>query len=114
MRISDNRRRYGKLKKMRNQEKVCQSFPHKTNRLENARKKSQGMVNFYRSMLEEEEAKHDAAVQAASKGVPSKGLKPPEEIEIETPREKKLADEARQINAKLGSEAVLINDEGEV
>jgi len=89
-------------------------FVDKTNNLENARKKSQGMASFYRSMLDEDEAKHDAAVLAASKAVAAKGLKPPEEIEVETPREKKLADEARQINAKLGSEAILINDEGEV
>jgi len=62
----------------------------------------------------EEESKHDAAVLAASKIAIEKEVKPAEEIEIEPPREKKLADEARQINAKLGSEAILINDEGEV
>jgi coiled-coil domain-containing protein 55 len=35
-------------------------------------------------------------------------------MEVEIPREKKLADEARKINSELGTDAVLINDEGEV
>lgn len=65
-------------------------------------------------MLEEEESKHDAAVQAASKAVIGKGRKSSDEMEVEVTREKQLADEARQLNAKLGSEAVLLNDEGEV
>lgn len=72
------------------------------------------MASFYRNMLEEEESKHDAAVQAASKAALNKGSKSPDTIEVEITREKKLADEARELNAKLGSEAVLINDEGEV
>jgi coiled-coil domain-containing protein 55 len=73
------------------------------------------MATFYRNMLEEEETRHDAAVEAAAaKGLAGKGTKVLEITEDETPREKKLADEARQINTQLGTEAVLINDEGEV
>jgi coiled-coil domain-containing protein 55 len=80
---------------------------------ENARKKSQGMASFYRTMLEEEESKHDAAVEAASKA-PLDKRKESEPSGSSTSREKKLADEARRINAQLGSDAVIINDEGEV
>ena len=65
-------------------------------------------------MMEEEEKKHDAAVQAASKIVIDKERKSPELMEIEMTREKKLAEEAKKLNAKLGTEAVLINDDGEV
>jgi coiled-coil domain-containing protein 55 len=65
-------------------------------------------------MLEEEETKHDDAVKAARKAGLEGRIKAPETVEVETPREKKLADEAREINTKLGTEAVLINDEGEV
>ena len=71
------------------------------------------MASFYRSMLEEEESKHHAAFEAASK-TPLDKRKESELAEVDAPREKKLADEARQINAKLGTEAVIINDEGEV
>src|SRR5271170_1370314 len=103
MPIKDNKKKSAKLKKRKEQEKVIsQNFASILTVLENARKKSQGMASFYRTMLEEE-SKHDAAVLAASKIAIEKEVKPAEEIEIEPPREKKLADEARQIN-----------DEGEV
>lgn len=82
--------------------------------VENARKKSQGMASFYRNLIDEEDAKHEAAVKAASQAVLKKNTKSPEPVEFETPREKKLADEARHINAELGTEAIAINDEGEV
>ena len=65
-------------------------------------------------MLEEEEAKHDLAVKAAHKAAVEGKPGMPSETPDETPREKKLADEAREINAKLGTEAILLNDEGEV
>jgi len=66
-------------------------------------------------MIEEEDAKHEAAVKAAAQAAQlKKDTKSPEAPEFETPREKKLADEARQINAELGTEAIAINDEGEV
>jgi coiled-coil domain-containing protein 55 len=84
-------------------------------KLENARKKSQGMASFYRNLLEEEEMKHDTAVAAAEKaakeGTHDTSI---ENLATETPREKKLAEEAREINTQLGTNAVLINDEGEV
>jgi hypothetical protein len=90
-------------------------FPATTLTVENAKKKNHGMASFYRNLLENEEEKHELAVKAAAKAVAEGKVKPlPEETEIETPREKKLADEARELNAKLGTEAVLINDEGEV
>lgn len=83
--------------------------------IENARHKSQGMASFYRNLLEEEEEKHELAVKAATKAVIEGKTKPVlEETDVETPREKKLADEARKLNAELGGEAVLLNDEGEV
>jgi hypothetical protein len=83
--------------------------------IENARQKSQGMASFYRNLLEEEEEKHELAVKAATKAVIEGKRKPVlEETDVETPREKKLADEARKLNAELGGEAVLLNDEGEV
>lgn len=84
--------------------------------LENARRKSHGMASFYRNLLEEEEGKHEAAVLAASKATKiGKGTETVEEdMEVEITREKKLADEARRLNAQLGTEAVLLNDEGEV
>ena len=63
-------------------------------------------------MMEEEEVKHELAVQAASKGAASKSKSPETQVEIN--REKKLADEARKLNAHLGTDAVLINDDGEV
>jgi coiled-coil domain-containing protein 55 len=72
------------------------------------------MASFYRNMLEEEELKHDAAVLAATKGASENRTPPPETMESEIPREKKLADEARKLNAELGTNAILINDEGEV
>jgi coiled-coil domain-containing protein 55 len=72
------------------------------------------MASFYRNMLDEEELKHDAAVLAATRGASGKRTPPPETMEVEIPREKKLADEARKINSELGTDAVLINDEGEV
>ena len=81
--------------------------------LENMRKKNAGMASFYRNLLEEEEMKHDLAVQAAAKAA-REGKQTASVEPIEAPREKKLADEAREINAKLGEDAVLINDEGEV
>jgi coiled-coil domain-containing protein 55 len=71
------------------------------------------MASFYRNLLEEEETKHDLAVKAAAKAT-KEGKRPTSLEPIETPREKMLADEARDINAKLGEDAVLINDEGEV
>src|SRR5579859_1483415 len=77
-------------------------------------KKSQGMASFYRDLLEEEETKHAAAVKAAAKAAAEGKLPPPDQIQAEIPREKALAEEARQINAQLGTEAVLINDDGEV
>lgn len=64
--------------------------------------------------MEEEEVKHDEAVKAARIAALEGRIKPVESIKAETPREKKLADEAREINTKLGTDAVLINDEGEV
>lgn len=83
--------------------------------IENARHKGQGMASFYRNLLEEEEEKHELAVKAATKAVIEGKTKPVlEETDVETPREKKLADEARKLNAELGGEAVLLNDEGEV
>ena len=72
------------------------------------------MASFYRNMMEEEEMKHDVAVQAASKAAINKERKSPESMEVEITREKKLAEEAKKLNAKLGTEAVLINDDGEV
>ena len=72
------------------------------------------MASFYRNLMEEEEAKHEAAVKAAAQAALKKEHISPEATEIEIPREKKLADEARQINAQLGSEAIAINDDGEV
>ena len=72
------------------------------------------MASFYRNMMEEEEMKHDAAVQAASKAALNKDRKSPETMEAEITREKKLADEAKKLNAQLGTEAVLLNDDGEV
>jgi coiled-coil domain-containing protein 55 len=72
------------------------------------------MASFYRNLMEEEEAKHESAVKAAAQTALKKDSKSPEPTDVETPREKKLADEARQINAKLGTEAIAINDEGEV
>ena len=72
------------------------------------------MASFYRNMLEEEEMKHDAAVEAASRAAINKERKSPESMEVEITREKKLAEEAKILNAKLGTEAVLINDDGEV
>lgn len=73
------------------------------------------MASFYRKMLEEEEMKHDAAVEAAAKAArEGKHISPSAAAEVEVPREKKLADEARAINARLGVEAIVINDEGEV
>ena len=75
--------------------------------------KSQGMASFYRHMLDEEEIRHDAAVEAAAKRSSDKE-KSSEVEEAEAPREKRLADEARVINIELGAEAILINDEGEV
>jgi len=83
--------------------------------IEKLRSKSQGMASFYRNMLEEEEMIHEAAVKAASKAILDKEKKTPDEVvEVDTPREKKMAEEARAINAKLGTDAILINDEGEV
>jgi coiled-coil domain-containing protein 55 len=82
--------------------------------VENERKKSRGMASFYRNLLDEEETKHDEAVKAARKAALEGKIKPDEEVEVEAPREKKMADEAREINTKLGTDAVLINDEGEV
>lgn len=87
---------------------------HLADNVENARKKSQGMASFYRNLIDEEDAKHEAAVKAASQVALKKNTKSPEPVEFETPREKKLADEARHINAELGTEAIAINDEGEV
>ena len=81
--------------------------------IENARMNNRGMASFYRNLLEEEETKHDLAVQAAAKAA-KEGKQSSATEPIEIPREKKLADEAREVNAKLGTDAVLINDEGEV
>jgi coiled-coil domain-containing protein 55 len=72
------------------------------------------MATFYRNMMEEEERKHDSAVEAASKAAINKERKSPEAMEVEITREKRLAEQAKKLNAKLGTEAVLINDEGEV
>ena len=72
------------------------------------------MATFYRNMMEEEERKHDSAVEAASKAVINKERKSPESMEVEITREKRLAEQAKKLNAKLGTEAVLINDDGEV
>ena len=72
------------------------------------------MASFYRNMMEEEEMKHDAAVQAASKAALNKDRKSPETMEAEITREKKLADEAKKLNAQLGTEVVLLNDDGQV
>jgi hypothetical protein len=82
--------------------------------VENERKKSRGVASFYRNLLEEEEVKHDEAVKAARIAALEGRIKPVEAIKVEAPRERKLADEAREINTKLGTDAVLINDEGEV
>jgi coiled-coil domain-containing protein 55 len=114
MHTNDNRRRSAKQKKKSEREKVPKPVQNFTDKAENARKKSQGMASFYRNLMEEEEAKHEAAVKAAAQAALKKDSKSPEPTEFETPREKKLADEARQINAKLGTEAIAINDEGEV
>jgi hypothetical protein len=66
-------------------------------------------------MLEEEESKHELAVKAASAAVREGKLKKSdEEIEAEITRERKLADEARRLNAELGEEVIAINDDGEV
>jgi coiled-coil domain-containing protein 55 len=79
-------------------------------------KKNRGMASFYRNMLEEEEFKHDMAVKAArdaalGEKTTTKLLETEEE---ERSREKKLADEAREINKQMGTDAILINEDGEV
>jgi coiled-coil domain-containing protein 55 len=70
------------------------------------------MASFYQKMMEEEELKHEAAVRAAATAPPKREKN--EDVEVEITREKRLADEARRINAELGTEAVAVNDEGEV
>jgi len=66
-------------------------------------------------MLEEEELKHDAAVRAAAAGPSKKERKEADIVtEPETTREKKLANEARRINQQLGTDAITVNDEGQV
>jgi hypothetical protein len=66
-------------------------------------------------MLEEEESKHELAVKAAAAAVrEGKVKKSEEEIEAEITREKRLADEARRVNAELGEQIIAINDDGEV
>jgi len=72
------------------------------------------MASFYRKMLEEEEAKRDAAVRAAAASLSKNERKEVDVVtEPETTREKKLADEARRIN-QLGTDAIALNEEGQV
>lgn len=99
----------------RQQEEMRKAEEEEKLRELNARKKSQGMASFYRNMLEEEESKHELAVKAAATAVKEGKVKrSEEEIEAEITREKKLADEARRLNAELGEEVIAINDDGEV
>lgn len=99
----------------RQQEEMRKAEEEEKLREQNARKKSQGMATFYRNLMEEEESKHDLAVKAATAAVrEGKVKKSEEEIEAEITREKKLADEARRLNAELGEEVIAINDDGEV
>src|SRR5271170_274714 len=114
MHTNDNRRRFARQKKKSERERVPKPAQHYTDKGENAHKESKRMASFYRNLMEEEEAKHEAAVKAAAQAALTKDSKSPEPANFETPREKKLADEARHINAELGTEAIAINDEGEV
>jgi len=73
------------------------------------------MASFYQKMLEEEEVRHDVAVRAAAASPSKKERKEVDVVtESETTREKKLADEARRINQQLGTDAIAINEEGQV
>jgi coiled-coil domain-containing protein 55 len=109
------KRQQEELRKAEEEERLREGMdiPNYGLTIESMRKKNTGMASFYRNLLEEEEMKHDLAVEAATKAAKEGKLSTSVEP-IETPREKKLADEAREINAKLGKEAVIINDDGEV
>jgi coiled-coil domain-containing protein 55 len=111
-RINGNKKNSGKPKKRRRKERVHSKNDKKLILAENLRKGSRGMASFYQKMMEEEELKHEAAVRAAATAPQNRVKK--EDVEAEITREKRLADEARRINAELGTEAVAVNDEGEV
>jgi coiled-coil domain-containing protein 55 len=73
--------------------------------------KGSGMTSFYKNLLEKGEQQHAEVVKAVEERI----LNGPRETEeVEEEKQKTEADLAREINAKLGAEAIAVNDEGQV
>ncbi|KAF2801320.1 uncharacterized protein BDZ99DRAFT_469754 [Mytilinidion resinicola] len=75
--------------------------------LEEKKRKGKGMTGFYRKIMDEDEERHRAAMEAASLSGKMGG----EKVE-EAPKEKSEADIARELNQKGGK--IIINEEGQV
>ncbi|KAI9815514.1 MAG: hypothetical protein M1827_002648 [Pycnora praestabilis] len=73
------------------------------------KRKGQGMMGFYKSVLSRDEKRHEELVAAAAKA--TENGQENEDLADE-PREKNETDIAREINARGGG--VIINDEGQV
>lgn len=72
---------------------------------EERKRAEKGMQGFYRGVMDDEEARHRAIVEAAAKGGG-------EVVEVAKDEEKDAADRAREMNKK--GARVVLNDEGEV
>jgi hypothetical protein len=74
---------------------------------EEKKRKGKGMTGFYRKIMDEDEERHNAAMEAASLA----GKMGEKKLE-EGPKEKTAAEIARALNAKGGN--IIMNDEGQV
>jgi len=79
--------------------------------LERKKNKGSGMTSFYKNLLEKGEERHAEVVKAVEERIQN-GPKAEEEGEEKT--EKTEADLAREINEKIGTSTIAINDEGQV
>ncbi|KAF2497313.1 hypothetical protein BU16DRAFT_310965 [Lophium mytilinum] len=75
--------------------------------LEEKKRKGKGMTGFYRQIMDEDEERHRAAMEAASLA----GKAGVQKVE-EAPKEKSEADIAKELNQKGGK--IIINEEGQV
>ena len=74
---------------------------HLADNVENARKKSQGMASFYRNLIDEEDAKHEAAVKAASQVALKKNTKSPEPVEIRNSPRKETSRRSKTYQCRI-------------
>ncbi|RPA85669.1 hypothetical protein BJ508DRAFT_411679 [Ascobolus immersus RN42] len=81
-------------------------------REEKEKKKSQGVASFYRNLLDQQEAEHQAMMKAAE-NAKARALNPEPVPDDNVPKAKPVEEKVKEIKEKYG-ENVEVNDEGEV